>query len=49
MDKIALAPTKSVLNASVALIANAQRLANAKLETVKDAKLITVANKVAND
>lgn len=49
MDKTALAPTKSALNVSVALIANAQRLANVTLETVRDAKLITVVNRLAND
>lgn len=49
MDKTAIAPTNSVLNVNVALIANAQRLVNVKVETVKGAKLITVVNRLAND
>ena len=49
MDKTAIALIKNVLNANAALIANAQKFVNVKLEIVKDAKLITAANKAAND
>ena len=49
MDKTAIALIKNVLNVNAVLIANAQKFVNAKLEIVKDAKLITAANKAAND
>ena len=49
VDKTVPAPIKSVLSVNVVLTANAQRLANVKPEIVRDVRLTTVANKLAND